>query len=103
MDNLFKALADQTRRHLLDELRRQDGLTLSALCEQLDMSRQAVTKHLRILEQANLIVVVRDGRFKMHYLNPIPIQQIVHRWVDEFHQTKVDAVISLKQQLEKNE
>ncbi len=103
MDNVFKALADQTRRHLLDELRESDGMTLSALCEQLDISRQAVTKHLQILEQANLVVPIREGRFKKHYLNPIPIQQLIHRWVGEFQQTRADAVISLKLNLEQEQ
>ena len=102
MDILFKALADQTRRQLLDELRAQDGMTLSALSEQLDMSRQGVTKHLKILAQANLVVVVKDGRFRKHFLNPLPLQQIVHRWVGEFQQSKAAAVISLQQTLEKN-
>lgn len=96
MDQVFKALADQSRRSLLNALRHHDGQTLSDLCLNMDMSRQAVSKHLNILIDANLIVPLKEGRFKKHYLNPIPIQQIADRWIDEFRSTQVNAIIHLK-------
>tara|TARA_R110002072_G_scaffold104099_3_gene228437 strand:- start:9121 stop:9435 length:315 start_codon:yes stop_codon:yes gene_type:complete len=103
MDNLFKALADQSRRYLLDQLRQRDGLTLGELCKELEMTRQAVSKHLLILEEANLVVCLREGRLKRHYLNPIPIQQIAHRWVEQFRDTQVNALLTLKQNLENSD
>jgi len=81
MDAVFKALADPSRRKLLDELRKENGQTLSGLCEHLEMTRQAVTKHLVLLEKANLIAVVWRGREKLHYLNPMPLHEIYERWI----------------------
>lgn len=101
MDDVFKALADKSRRHLLDALRREDGQTLSDLCRELDMSRQAVTKHLNLLIAANLVIALRDGRFKKHYLNPVPLQEIAARWVDPFRSVEINALIDLKNSLEK--
>jgi predicted transcriptional regulator len=101
---VFKALADESRRHLLDKLQQQDGLTLSELCQELEMSRQAVAKHLLILEAANLVIRVQRGRNKHHYLNPVPLLQIVDRWTDKFRQLQASVLIDLKKQLEdKNE
>lgn len=100
MQNLFKALADDSRRHLLDRLSEQGGLTLGELCKELDMSRQAVTKHLRILERANLVVPVQKGRNKHHYLNPVPIQQIADRWLDKFRHHEASALIQLQQDIQ---
>ena len=100
MSDVFKALADTNRRHLLDMLRAQDGLTLNQLCEQLQMSRQAVSKHLAILESANLINCVQDGRHKFHFLNPTPILDIVNRWVSQFSQHQAITLLELKQKLE---
>ena len=98
--DVFKALADPHRRRLLDRLRVSDGLTLNALCADMDMSRQAVTKHLHILEAAGLVVSVMRGRHKHHYLNAVPLQQIVNRWVDGFRQHQANALIQLQQRLE---
>lgn len=100
MDQIFKALADKSRRHLLDALRDSDGQTLNQLCAQLDMSRQAVSKHLEILISADLVVPVRDGRFKKHYLNAVPILQLADRWVDNFRAHDGRALIDLKASLE---
>jgi DNA-binding transcriptional ArsR family regulator len=99
-DIVFKALADSSRRKLLDRLRKDSGLTLSALCETHDMSRQAVTKHLALLEAANLVVTVKKGREKLHYLNPVPINEISMRWIGKFEKGRVDALHVLKQALE---
>lgn len=102
-DKIFKALADASRRQLLDKLRADGGLSLGALCEGHDMSRQAVTKHLALLEAAGLVVVKKQGREKMHYLNPMPISEIYARWIGKFEQSRVDALQNLKQALqEKN-
>ena len=100
MDNVFKALADKTRRELLDRLFAKDGQTLGELCEYLSMSRQAVTKHLVILEEANLIVTEWKGREKFHYLNPVPIQQIHERWISKYEKGRLAAISNLKQSLE---
>ncbi|MCZ6829833.1 MAG: metalloregulator ArsR/SmtB family transcription factor [Gammaproteobacteria bacterium] len=100
MQAVFKALADTHRRQLLDRLCVQDGQTLNELCEEMAMSRQAVTKHLSLLEQANLVVSVQRGRFKHHYLNAVPLQEIVDRWVDKYRQREADALLTLKQQVE---
>ena len=100
MDDVFKALADRTRRELLDRLFAQNGQTLGALCEQLEMSRQAVTQHLAVLEAANLVSIVWRGREKHHYLNPIPIQEIQDRWVKKFERDRMKALGDLKRQLE---
>jgi DNA-binding transcriptional ArsR family regulator len=100
MSDVFKALADTNRRHLLDMLRVEDGLTLNQLCEQLRMSRQAVSKHLAILESANLISCVQDGRHKFHFLNATPILEIVNRWVGQFSHHQATTLLELKQKLE---
>jgi len=100
MDEVFKALADPTRRKLLDRLHAENGQTLGELCERLSMSRQAVTKHLVLLEQANLVATLRRGREKLHYLNPVPIHQIAERWIGKFERSRLDALSQLKKQLE---
>ncbi len=100
MDMVFKALADASRRQLLDRLRAENGQTLAALCQGLAMSRQAVAKHLAILEDANLVVARKSGREKLHYLNPVPIHEIAERWIEKFERTRVRALADLKQQLE---
>jgi len=100
MDNVFKALADPTRRKLLDRLHAENGQTLGALCEHLDMTRQAVTKHLVLLEEANLVVTVRKGREKLHYLNPVPIHEIYERWIGKFERHRLEAIHQLKTILE---
>jgi DNA-binding transcriptional ArsR family regulator len=99
-DAVFKALADTNRRYLLDQLRANDGQRLADLCENLKMSRQAVSKHLVILERANLITSLISGRHKLHYLNPVPLQEIVDRWMGAFKQHQTSALIALKNQLE---
>jgi DNA-binding transcriptional ArsR family regulator len=101
-DKVFKALADRSRRQLLDRLRKKGGLTLNELCEKHDMSRQAVTKHLVLLEAANLVVTVKQGREKLHYLNPVPINGIYTRWIGKFEQGRLQALDNLKQALEEN-
>lgn len=100
MDAVFKALADPTRRQLLDRLRAKNGQTLSALCEEMDMTRQAVSKHLAVLEDANLVVTLRRGREKEHYLNPTPIFEIADRWIDKFERGRLRALADLKRELE---
>ena len=100
MDAVFRALADRSRRQLLDRLRAKNGQTLGALCEDAAMTRQAVTKHLRILEEANLVVVVWRGREKLHYLNPVPIHEISERWIDNFDRRPLRTLAQLKKQLE---
>ena len=100
-DRVFKALADSSRRKLLDVLRTDNGQTLSQLCGHLDMSRQAVTKHLKLLEKANLVATVRRGREKLHYLNPVPIQEIYERWIGKFERQRLRALFDLKEGLEK--
>jgi DNA-binding transcriptional ArsR family regulator len=102
MDAVFKALADSSRRKLLDRLFKDNGQTLSELCEHLDMSRQAVTKHLGLLEEANLIATVWRGREKLHYLNPVPIHEIYERWIGKFERSRLDALGDLKKGLEQN-
>lgn len=100
MEKTFKALADQTRRTLLDNLLEDPGLSLNQLVAVTDMRRQSVSKHIQILEDAGLIVSEWEGREKKHYLNPIPIQEISRRWVDKFSKTHIDAVLALKDALE---
>jgi DNA-binding transcriptional ArsR family regulator len=100
-DLLFKALADPSRRRVLDLLHAHDGRTLSALCEHLDMTRQGVTQHLAVLEAANLIATQRHGREKLHFLNPVPLQQIYERWIAKFERPRLKALDSLKTRLEK--
>lgn len=102
MDLVFKALADASRRQLLDLLFLQNGQTLGELCKHLDMSRQAVTKHLALLENANLVVVEWKGREKLHYLNPVPISEIYHRWIGKFEQHRLEALHELKTRLEED-
>jgi len=99
-DKVFKALADASRRALLDRLRKNGGLTLAELCAEHDMSRQAVTKHLGLLEEANLVVTKRQGREKLHYLNPMPISAIYTRWIGKFEEGRVAALQNLKNALE---
>jgi len=103
VDEVFKALADSNRRQLLDRLHDNNGQTLSELCEHLVMTRQAVTKHLRWLESANLVVILWHGREKLHYLNPLPLQQIAGRWIDKYQRRIPLALSELEQGLEKTE
>src|SRR3954471_23345325 len=103
MDEVFKALADASRRSLLDRLHADNGQTLNELCDGLDMSRQAVTKHLAILEAANLVVTIRHGREKLHYINPVPIHEIGERWIRKFERGRLAALSELKRQLEKRD
>ena len=103
MDEVFKALADASRRTLLDRLHDQNGQTLGELCDGLDMTRQAVTKHLVILEEANLVTTIKHGREKLHYLNPVPIHQIGERWIRKFERGELAARSELKRQLEKRD
>jgi DNA-binding transcriptional ArsR family regulator len=100
MDAVFKALADASRRELLDRLRAENGQTLSELCARLDMTRQAVSKHLSILEEANLVATVWRGREKLHYLNPVPIHEIAERWIGKFERNRLQALSDLKKGLE---
>jgi len=100
MDKVFKALADPGRRLLLDRLFVDNGQTLGQLCEHLEMSRQAVTKHLVVLEKANLVAVVWRGREKLHYLNPVPIHEIAERWIGKFERGRLQVLAELKRQLE---
>src|SRR6187455_2121924 len=100
MDEVFKALADASRRKLLDELHKNNGQTLGELCEHIDMTRQAVTKHLVILEAANLVATVWRGREKLHFLNPVPIHEIFERWISKFERTRLRALRDLKKKLE---
>ena len=100
MDAVFRALADPTRRQLLDSLHARNGQTLNALCEHMDMTRQAVTKHLAILEEANLVTTMRRGREKEHYLNPVPINEIADRWIGKYERPRLRALAELKKNLE---
>jgi DNA-binding transcriptional ArsR family regulator len=100
MDLVFKALADTSRRRLLDLLQAEEGQTLGALAADLDMTRQAVSQHLAILEAANLIATVKRGREKLHYLNPVPIHEVHARWIAKFERPRLDALAALKQHLE---
>jgi DNA-binding transcriptional ArsR family regulator len=101
VDLLFKALADPGRRKLLDLLHAHDGRTLNELCEHMDMTRQGVTQHLDLLEAANLVVTMRRGREKLHFLNPVPLQQIYDRWIAKFEKSRLKALADLKRKLEK--
>ena len=103
MDKVFKALADETRRELLDRLRADNGQTLGQLCGHLAMTRQAVTKHLVLLEEANLVATVRRGREKLHYLNPVPINEIADRWIGKFERQRLRALSELKTKLENSD
>jgi DNA-binding transcriptional ArsR family regulator len=99
-DLVFKALADATRRHLLDRLFERDGRTLSELESELDMTRFGVMKHLRVLEEAGLVVTRRSGREKLHFLNAVPIRQLHDRWIDKYTARRASALLDLKQKLE---
>ena len=99
-DRVFKALADPTRRLLLDRLFERDGRTLSELESELEMTRFGVMKHLRVLEDARLVVTRRKGREKLHFLNPVPIRQIHNRWIDKYTERQVSALLELKDELE---
>jgi DNA-binding transcriptional ArsR family regulator len=103
MDDVFKALADASRRELLDRLRAENGQTLGELCARLGMTRQAVSKHLVILENANLVATMRRGREKLHYLNPVPIHEIAERWIGKFERSRLQALSDLKKGLERGE
>ena len=100
LDNVFKALADPGRRLLLDRLFELNGQTLGQLCGHLEMSRQAVAKHLGVLEEASLVVTLRRGREKLHYLNPAPIHEIAERWIHKFERGRLRALADLKKRLE---
>jgi DNA-binding transcriptional ArsR family regulator len=100
---VFKALADPTRRTLLDRLYADSGLTLGELSERLNMTRQAVAQHVAVLESANLVSVVRRGREKHHYLNPVPIHEIYERWIKEYDKRSLDALLKLKKRAEGDE
>jgi len=100
MDAVFRALADPVRRQLLDSLHRRNGQTLGELCEGRDMTRQAVTKHLAVLEEANLVATLKRGREKLHYLNPVPIHEIADRWIGKYERSRLRALSDLKKMLE---
>jgi DNA-binding transcriptional ArsR family regulator len=102
VDKVFKALADPSRRKLLDQLHGNNGQTLTELCEHLDMTRQAVTKHLTLLEAANLVATVWRGRQKLHYLNPTPLQEIYDRWISKYERHRLRALTELKRGLEEH-
>ena len=102
-DLLFKALADSSRRRLLDLLHAHDGRTLNELCEHLDMTRQGVTQHLGVLEAANLVVTFWRGREKLHFLNPVPLQAIYERWIAKFEKRRLRALGELKRRLERTD
>jgi DNA-binding transcriptional ArsR family regulator len=99
-DAVFRALSDPSRRTLLDRLHERDGQTLAQLCVDLDMSRQAVTQHLDVLEAAHLVVTSRHGRLKLHTLNPVPLQEIYDRWIRKFERSRMRALGDLKRRLE---
>jgi DNA-binding transcriptional ArsR family regulator len=99
-DHVFKALADPTRRHLLDRLFERDGRTLTELESDLAMTRFGVMKHLRVLEEAGLVVTQRSGREKLHFLNPVPIRLVHDRWIDKYNERRVSALAELKTKLE---
>src|SRR5260370_2627156 len=99
-DAVFRALADASRRRLLDRLHRRNGQTLVELCAGLDMTRQAVAKHLAILEEANLVASKRQGREKLHFINPVPINAIAERWIRKFERRQLSALSALKRKLE---
>jgi DNA-binding transcriptional ArsR family regulator len=100
-DAVFKALADPVRRQLLDRLHARNGQTLGELCEGHDMTRQAVTKHLGVLEAANLVATQRRGREKLHYINPVPIHEIADRWIGKYERSRLRALADLKRHLER--
>jgi DNA-binding transcriptional ArsR family regulator len=99
-DAVFRAMADPSRRQLLDRLHAKNGQTLGELCQGLDMTRQAVAKHLTILEEANLVSWKRQGREKLHFINPVPISEIAERWISKFERPRLSALSALKKKLE---
>lgn len=99
-DKVFKALADPTRRKLLDLLHDRNGQTLGQLCENLDMARQSATQHLELLETANLVTTVKRGREKLHFINPVPIHEVYERWVRKFERGRLSLLHDLKKELE---
>ena len=103
MDLVFRALADGSRRELLDRLRAENGQTLGELCQRLGMTRQAVSKHLAILEEGNLVATIKRGREKLHYLNPVPIHEIAERWIGKFERSRLQALSDMKKALETGE
>jgi len=103
VDAVFKALADESRRQLLDRLHKKNGQTLGELCEGIAMSRQAVTKHLAILEEANLVTTQKRGREKLHFINPVPINDIAERWIGKFEQNRLAVLSALKKSLEEEQ
>jgi DNA-binding transcriptional ArsR family regulator len=102
-DRVFKALADPTRRYLLDLLFARDGRTLTELESELEMTRFGVMKHLRVLEEANLVITRRSGREKLHHLNPVPIRQIHDRWIDKYTERQASALAELKTELDEKD
>jgi DNA-binding transcriptional ArsR family regulator len=102
-DKVFKALADSSRRELLDRLHEKNGQTLTELCAGLAMTRQAVTQHLALLEDANLVAAQRQGREKLHFINPVPIHAIAERWINKFEAPRLGALSGLKRKLEGND
>lgn len=102
-DKLFRALADPSRRRLLDRLHEANGQTLTGLCDGLAMTRQAVAKHLAILESANLVSSRRSGREKLHFINPVPINDLAERWIGKFDRPRLEALSALKRRLEGDE
>jgi DNA-binding transcriptional ArsR family regulator len=99
-DKVFKALADPTRRRLLDRLYEKNGQTLGQLCENLEMTRQSATQHLEILESANLVSTTRRGREKLHFMNPVPLHEVYERWVRKFERQRLGLLHDLKKELE---
>ena len=102
MNAVFKALADPIRRQLLDKLHARSGQTLGELCEGYQLTRQAVMKHLAVLAEADLVVTLKQGREKLHYLNPVPIHQIAERWIGKFEHSRLEALAGLKRKLEQD-
>jgi DNA-binding transcriptional ArsR family regulator len=103
LDSVFRALADASRRELLDRLHERNGQTLSELCARPAMTRQAVSKHLAILEEANLVATIKRGREKFHYLNPVPIHGIAERWIGKYERGRLQALADLKRGLEERD
>lgn len=101
-NKVFKALADPSRRQLLDLLCERNGQTLGQLCETLDMKRQSVTQHLGLLEDANLVSTLRRGREKLHFINPVPLYEVYERWIRKFEESRLSLLHDLKQELERN-
>ena len=102
-DAVFRALADASRRRLLDRLHLRNGQTLGQLCQGLEMTRQAVAKHLAVLEEANLVSWKRQGREKLHFINPVPINDIAERWIGKYEQGRLNALSDLKKNLERKD